>query len=740
MNQAGIHLNRCHSISILITSILTVTMFTQVRAQDRVREPEAPRFVVLLDHAHFDGEPPTGFDPCACGRDGAALFLTQAEIDALTVPHRVISRLDEYMRRFKPGKTMAAVGVPSISRLLGEPVPDVWPLPGGSTAGALSLTYDRYHTPQEGIDFYHALAAAYPHIVRIQSIGMSVEGRDLWALKISDHPDLDEEGEPNILFCGLHHAREWVTHEMMLYLAEKLVTGYDADLRIRRIVDQSAVWLVLSVNPDGFEYTWTNDRMWRKNRRFNGQIFGFPVYGVDINRNYSYLWGPGYNGSSGNPLSETYRGPSAASEPETQAMQALLAETKPVIAVSYHTFSQLVLYPWGYTQAAIVQSYASHRAISEKYAGLVLRTHGMNYIPGPVNFTLYPTNGDFTDYAYAVHGVIAYTPEMRPASSQLGGFVLPEDQLLMNCQENYEAALWMLDNVADARRVFVPDSETFEPGANFFSLPLTPLNQKPEWALGMDGLTASYISGWLNDAAHPQPGFFAYPSSGMEGVGSMSGYRFMHAPESAPWADGFTSYMGLPYVFDDGASTLIGNVTIPGKNYVGVPFEHPIRLRDVEIVKRVIQEVGNTFGLQEVALERRTALEDLASPTPWMDWRWTHTAPDGEVRTSHPTGDAGADELIHPFRAYEFQVNMLSYQFGSETVPAYIMRFPEPVRTDGVPNGVVDLEDHFVLTGCLTGPVSAMLNECDVFDFDHDLDIDLDDFRLLQRQFGRMVP
>lgn len=697
------------------------------------------RFVVTVSPQNVDAEHMHGFDPCACGADGAMMILTQSEIDRLGVPHRVVESLKDHVRRFRPERTMATVGVPSIAKLLDEPVP-AWP-PQGGTAGVTSLTYNRYHTPQEGIDLYHSLATQYPHVAKIQSIGTSVEGRDIWALRVSDNPNLDEPGEQKILFCGLHHAREWVTHEMMLYLAERLVTGYDTDPRMQRVVDNSVVWLVLAVNPDGFEYTWTDDRYWRKNRRLVGEDIGpeeIDVYGVDLNRNYDYNWGPGFNGSSGNIFSETYRGPSAASEPETLALQALLAAENPAISITYHTYSQAVLYPWGFTGVLASNAYSSLRSIGEKYTSLVKSAHGFDYIQGPTNYTLYTTNGDFGDYAYAVHGTLAYTPEMRPATSDLGNFNLPEDQILANCEENLASAMWLMNNVADARAVDIPVAEQLAPGENYFSIAQTPVNQNPVVAYGMTDAAANHLFSWLDNLYHPEPGFFTFPAD-FEGVGAGVGYLFVHNTESAEWADGFESYEVLPHVFDGGAVVLIKNLSFPGANYVGIPFDKPIRLADVSIIRRTVELSGNTYGQVEVVLARRTAIQDATSVAPWINWRWTHRKPDGSTQASHPS-DNQYDPLVYPFRAYQFTSNVPSYSFD-ELEDSYALIFPEPVRADVNSDGVAGLADHALFAGCQLGPADLNVSEsCRPMDFDHDLDVDTADFQLIQRQFGRTQP
>ena len=547
------------------------------RARETDQAASSPdRQIIKIAFEHLQRAPQRHVDPCSFDPDGALLYLTEAEIGELEVPFKRLGSVAAYMRRFRPAKTLATVKADSVRKILREPATAT--ADAGLPPGTIHLEYDRYHTPQEGIDFFFNLAEAYPDIAHIQTIGQSVEGRDLWTLKITDNPGTVEPDEERIFFCALHHAREWATHEMVLNLAEYLVTRYDTDFRVRHIVDNSVVWILLSANPDGFEYSWTTDRMWRKNRR--------PPGGVDINRNYDYMWGLDDVGSSGDSSSQTYRGPSPASEPETQAIQALLEAEKPAIAISYHTYSQLVLYPWGYTRYVTAEAYTSLRAIADRYASIAESAHGMTYTPGPGNYTIYPTNGDFTDYAYGVHGVLAYTPEMRPASSQLGGFLLPEGQIKPNNEENLAAALWLMDNVASATFVEGPPSGFFSAGHNPLSLPLTPVNQKPETALGMDAPATDYLTAWLHDAEHNPPYYGAYPVD-FEGTGTGSGYRFEYTPESSAWAEGYAGYKALPHAFEDGAVVMIENAG-QGVNYIGIPSQAPVRMRDIRIYKRAV--------------------------------------------------------------------------------------------------------------------------------------------------------
>lgn len=704
-------------------------------AEQLPTDPAAERFVVVLTTRELPAVAESHFDSCACGRDGAMVILTADELSRLDVPHRVIAPLADYVRRFAPRRTMQAVGVPSISRLLGEPVEVV---PGGSAAGtSLHLDYSRYHSPQEGIDFIQALAAARPDICRLVTIGASVEQRPMLALKITDLPDEAEPNERTLFFCGVHHAREWATHEAMLQLAENLVTRYDTDAFVRHLVDNTVIWLVPVANPDGFDYSWEVERFWRKNRRLNFTTpEGVQIFGVDLNRNYSYKWGPGFGGSSGNIGAETYRGPSAASEPETQAIQSLLASEQPAIAVSYHTYAQLVLLPWGYTGAVTAQSYSVHRAIGEEYARRTRETHGSVFVPGPADYTIYTTNGDFTDYAYGAQGAIALTPELQPATAEEGGFLLPEERILPNNREVWASATALINQVANWRWIEPPASPWLQPGENFFSLPWATINQKPEISLEMDASALGGLYAWIDDGAHVfNEGFYLFGE--FSHVGSSAAYRFDHTPATAPWADEFTGYEALPHVFEHGGATMIQCVFPPATNYVGVPGDRPIRLRDVRIIKRVMEGAGTTWGYRENVLESRLAVEDLESASPWITWRWTYAPPTGPVEAVHPLGENGASEYILPWRSYQFTSYVASWAFSSEQEPVYLLVFPEPVRADLFADGVVDLHDHDWFVDVLNGPIAGPLGELGTAaDFDHDFAVDLRDFQLLQWQFG----
>lgn len=304
----------------------------------------------------------------------------------------------------------------------------------GNGGGSGDPNAGLYHTFSELNTKLEQLESTYPELAQKSSIGTSVEGRDLWMLKISDNTAVDED-EPNVVFMGAHHAREWISVEVPLLIAEHLLQNA-SDPQIQSLVEGAQIWIVPMVNPDGHHYAVTQDRLWRKNRRNNGD----GTYGVDLNRNYSYQWGG--PGSSGDTYSEVYRGPAPFSEPETQACRDFLQTLQPDALVSYHNYSQLVLFPWSYTDTAAPDK-ALLEELAIKMAELIKAVHGQTYVPGQGS-SLYLSSGDTTDWLYGVFGAPAFTIELRP-KSVVPGFQLPESQIQTTFEENLPAALYLIE-------------------------------------------------------------------------------------------------------------------------------------------------------------------------------------------------------------------------------------------------------------------------------------------------------
>lgn len=253
-----------------------------------------------------------------------------------------------------------------------------------------------YKNPQEIEDFLREVHAQYPDITEIKSIGKSLEGRDIWAIKISDNVRVDEV-EPTILVNGMHHAREVMTPEITTDMVSYLTSNYGKDEAVTRWVNNTEIWVIPMFNVDGNNKMWTEDSMWRKNTR-NG-------FGVDLNRNYPYGWNS-CKGSSASTGAQDYRGTAPASEPETQAMMNFVAEIKPVFDISYHSYSEIVIYPYGCRP---------NRTPTEEAVEIIGAEIGkkIDYKPGTAWELLYNADGGDIDWMYTAHQVIPYVIEVN---------------------------------------------------------------------------------------------------------------------------------------------------------------------------------------------------------------------------------------------------------------------------------------------------------------------------------------
>ncbi|MDZ4663020.1 MAG: M14 family zinc carboxypeptidase [Pseudomonadota bacterium] len=261
-----------------------------------------------------------------------------------------------------------------------------------------------YKSPDEIEALLKDYSSRYPGITKLVSIGKSLEGRDIWALKISDNPDVHEVGEPAILFNGMHHAREVMTPEVPLDLIEVLINNYLSDDVLTRWVNSYEIWVVPMLNVDGNNKVWTEDNWWRKNTRGG--------YGVDINRNYPYGWAS-CNGSSSNKNTDTYRGESPGSEPETQALMGLVAQIRPVFDISFHSYGELVLYPYG-CDGQRVETASVVEPIGQELASRIKSdSGGGTYTAGVPWEILYGVDGDDISWMYHEYQVIPFVIELN---------------------------------------------------------------------------------------------------------------------------------------------------------------------------------------------------------------------------------------------------------------------------------------------------------------------------------------
>ncbi|MGW0663173.1 M14 family zinc carboxypeptidase [Streptodolium elevatio] len=287
---------------------------------------------------------------------------------------------------------------------------------GQSAAGARSATaaegvYKRYAGEDGLAAELLEVSQANPGITKLVSIGKTTLGQDILAIKVSKDAKTKRDGDkPPVVYMSNQHAREWITPEMNRRLLHYYVDGYkNGDQEIKKIVNSTELWFVLSSNPDGYEWTWQPEqRQWRKTLRDNdGNGVITSADGVDPNRNFPYKWGYDNEGSSPDPFNETYRGPGPGSEPETKAIDALMAKIDPRFVVNYHSAAQLLLYGVGWQ----VSTPSPDDNIAKALAG----DHNTPAIPGfesQLGAALYTTNGETDGFVDVVHEGIAFTPEM----------------------------------------------------------------------------------------------------------------------------------------------------------------------------------------------------------------------------------------------------------------------------------------------------------------------------------------
>lgn len=305
-----------------------------------------------------------------------------------------------------------------------------------------------FHNYKELTDSLSELAKSHPDLVELTSIGKTYENRDIWALRISTDLSTSHQ-KPAVVFMGGHHAREHLSVEVPLLLAQHLVKKFDeGDQRVGSLLRSREVHIIPLVNPDGAEYDVEDGsyKWWRKNRRDNGNR----TWGVDLNRNYGYEWGTG--GSSNRTSSDTYMGPSPFSEPETIAIRDYIEGRDNIsILLSFHTFSQLILYPWGHKYDSI-SDYAD-REVHQRMAQTMAGWNG--YTPQQSS-ELYIASGDTTDWSFGTQKIISFTFELDPGSLWGGGFYPGSQVISQVFQKNLEPCLYLLEYSDNPYRVLAP--------------------------------------------------------------------------------------------------------------------------------------------------------------------------------------------------------------------------------------------------------------------------------------------
>lgn len=271
-----------------------------------------------------------------------------------------------------------------------------------------------------------------PGIAKLVKLGTTYQGRELLAVKLTHNAQQTKDGKRDaVLYSSTQHAREWISTEVNRRTMMHFVDGYrSGDKEIRKLLQNTELWFMLVANPDGYQYTFDHDRLWRKNLRDNngdGAIDNGD--GVDPNRNFDEHFDYDNEGSSSQTASQTYRGPNPASEPETKAMQGLLDKIEPKFQSNWHSFGEWILYPQGWQ----IGTPDADNPIYVALAGTDAQPAIEGFDPGISSDELYVTNGETTDYADVNAGTIAFTPELGEGTPG-SGFVFPDDEALVQAE------------------------------------------------------------------------------------------------------------------------------------------------------------------------------------------------------------------------------------------------------------------------------------------------------------------
>tara|TARA_B100000700_G_C15063004_1_gene867315 strand:- start:7118 stop:9253 length:2136 start_codon:yes stop_codon:yes gene_type:complete len=330
----------------------------------------------------------------------------------------------------------------------------------GSMAGNYTLS-----ELEAELDTLHIL---YPSLVsQKMSIGKSHEGRDIWAIKVSDNVDLNEnaiiELEPLVLYTGLTHAREPLSMMNLIYFIRHLCENYSIKKLETYLVDNREMWFVPCVNPDGYVYNESiapnGGGMHRKNRKDTG-CGQETTRGVDLNRNFDFAWGANDLGSSPDPCSPIYRGKSPFSEPETSVLKDFMMLKNFKNVLHYHTYTNLLIHPYGDGSYPSEPDFSTFKFLADK-----MTYFNQYHIGTGIETVGYTVNGDAVDYSYVNGGMIAFTPEIGDWDD---GFWPSPDRIVSLSEENVWSNLMFANYAGAVISVdkYSLEDEFLQPGEN----------------------------------------------------------------------------------------------------------------------------------------------------------------------------------------------------------------------------------------------------------------------------------
>ncbi|XP_003254041.1 carboxypeptidase O [Nomascus leucogenys] len=301
-----------------------------------------------------------------------------------------------------------------------------------------TYSYNIYHPMGEIYQWMREISEKYKEVVTQHFLGVTYETHPMYYLKISQ-----PSGNPKKIIwmdCGIH-AREWIAPAFCQWFVKEILQNYKDNSRIRKLLRNLDFYVLPVLNIDGYIYTWTIDRLWRKSRspHNNGTCFG-----TDLNRNFNASWCS--IGASRNCQDQTFCGTGPVSEPETKAVASFVESKKDDILcfLTMHSYGQLILTPYGYTKNKS-SNHPEMIQVGQKAANALKAKYGTNYRVGSSADILYASSGSSRDWARDIGIPFSYTFELRDSGTY--GFVLPEAQIQPTCEETMEAVLSVLDDV-----------------------------------------------------------------------------------------------------------------------------------------------------------------------------------------------------------------------------------------------------------------------------------------------------
>nr|XP_033815562.1 mast cell carboxypeptidase A-like isoform X2 [Geotrypetes seraphini] len=292
-------------------------------------------------------------------------------------------------------------------------------------------SYSKYNKWEKIVAWTANIAAKYPKLVSRIQIGTTTEERPMYLLKVGK-----QRSAKNAIFidCGIH-AREWISPAFCQWFVKEATKTYGKDKLMTKLLNSLTFYILPVLNIDGYVWTWTADRMWRKNRSNSSNT---NCIGTDLNRNFDVQWCS--IGSSNKACSEVYCGPAAESEKETKAVANFIRNNIQSIKayLSFHSYSQMLLYPYSYTYE-LAPTHEELNDVAKAAVGALSSLYRTNYTYGPAASTIYPTSGSSADWAYDKGIKYSFTFELRDRGKY--GFLLPEYLIKSTCKETMLATL-----------------------------------------------------------------------------------------------------------------------------------------------------------------------------------------------------------------------------------------------------------------------------------------------------------